>query len=386
MADTEISNFGAAGDITSAIDSAKTLISQAKDLTTSAIGKIPSEIKGNISCEGLSTSLSDIIEKCSFAATGVNDNVNSYKNFEKGNDAFSNALASIDPSAYNSISNANQFYWDYLTHTGEAPLKADGNFFASLKTGTYDASNNTFTVSKDGISYTYDITSGTLYSTGSDGKTIKSYVAYFYPQGVTDWSNTNTITFLPGSGEHPSTGRYVLDGNKNVCKVLYGKTSALMISPQEANSYSNKIINSVEFAKAFLNQNSSCVNSLIGFSQGSNEAACIGGNSNAYDIVVTVNGGAWNNVGNLANKEVIIMQSQSDKLTDSAIRLMQTLAKQNAQNVTVVSNNGSVISYGNKYGFNVVQANDSGWTGHSSAWHMVADSGILEYLGDKRKG
>ena len=387
MANVEVSNFNSESQIKGTIEEAIAFINEASSYVSSAEGKVPTQIKGNLNSSGLSTSLNEIKEKCNYTSAGITDNINSYKNFETGTNTFGSALAQIDPSAYNSISNANQFYWGYLTHTGQPPLKADGAFFSSLKTGTYNASNNTFSITKGNMSYTYDISSGTLYSTDSNGNTIKTYVAYFYPQGVTDWSNTNTITFLPGSGEHPTDNKYVLDTfSKNASTVFYGKTSALMISPQEASGYTNKITYSCEFAKAFLNQNSSCINSLIGFSQGSNEASVIGGNTNTYDIIVPVNGGAWGNIGNLSNKEVIIMQSATDKLTDSALSLMAKLYNSGAQKVTIVSNNSSILKKAQSYGFNTQQANDSGWTGHASAWHMVADSGILEYLGDKRKG
>ena len=386
----EISNYDV-GPIVNNITDAKKLVDEAKSLITQAKSQVPSQISGDFDISSLTTNLDEIAKRCDFASNGITDNVNNYKNYEQNNysGTFGAALKELDPEAYNSISSANKFYWDYLIHTNASPVKADASFFANLKTGSFDNSTGVYSVydSKSGTSYSYHVSSGTLTTTYSDGKSTKGYVAYFYPPGNTDYSNMNTITFLPGSGEHPSSSHYVLDSNNGVKTVLSGKTQALIISPQDSESYSNvanKVINSTTFAKSFLNQNSNCSNSLVGFSAGSISAVKIANLTNLYDVIVPVNGAGYNLSENLKNKQFIIMESSGDRQSfiSDAVKLTDYLKSIGNDNVTIVSNSDSLLHAGLKNGYNTQRANDSKWGGHSSAWHMIGNSGLMEYLGD----
>ena len=371
------------------ITDAKKLVEEAKALYTQAKSQVPSQISNSFDVSSITENLDDIASKCEYASNGITENVNNYKNYEtyNGLGSFGKALKELDPDAYTSISSSNQFYWNYLIHTNSSPVKADASFFSSLNVGSFDSSTGTYSVynSQTGTTYSYHVSSGTLITTYSDGKSTKGYVAYFYPPGNTDYSNMNTITFLPGSGEHPGSSKYVLDSNNGVKTVLSGKTQALIISPQDSQDYSNvvnKVINSTTFATTFLNQNSSCVNSLVGFSAGSLSAVKIANQTNLYDVIVPVNGGGTSYSENLKNKKFIIMESKSDKMCNYAVNLTNYLKSIGNDDVTIVSNNSSLLNAGNKNGYNTQQANDSNWGGHSSAWYMIGNSGLMEYLGD----
>jgi hypothetical protein len=386
----EITNYDVS-PIVNNITDAKKLVDEAKSFITQAKSKVPSQITSDFDVSSLTTNLDEISKRCDFASNGITDNVNNYKNYEQNNysGTFGAALKELDPEAYNSISSSNEFYWDYLIHTNARPVKADASFFSNLKVGSFDNSTGIYTIqdSSTGTSYSYHVSSGTLTTTYSDGKTTKGYVAYFYPPGNTDYSNMNTITFLPGSGEHPKSNQYVLDNKDGMKTVLSGKTQALIISPQDSENYSrvaNKIVNSTTFAKNFLNQNSNCVNSLVGFSAGAVSAVKIANETNLYDVIVPVNGGGYNFTGNLKDKQFIIMESAGDNKNhiNNAIKLTNYLKTIGNEKVSVISNNSSLLQAGTDNGYNTQTANDSDWTYHSSAWHMIGDSGLMEYLGD----
>ena len=386
----DIANFDVS-PIVDNINDAKKLVEEAKDLIITAKSQVPSQISSNFDVSALTNNMDEISKRCEFAANGITDNVNNYKNYENKNysGTFGKALKELDPSAYNSISSANQFYWNYLIHTNSAPLKADAAFFSNLNVGEYNQSTGTYSVydSKTGTKYSYHVSSGTLVTTNSDGTSTKGYVAYFYPPGNTDYSNMNTITFLPGSSEHPSATEYTLDTKAGVQTVLSSKTQALIVSPQDKNSYTegmDKVVNSTTFATTFLNQNSNCVNSLVGFSAGAISAVAIANKTNLYDTIVTVNGGGGTLTDNLKNKKFIIMESSGDssEMVNNAVKLTNYLKSIGCEDVTIVSNNQTVLNAGKQNGYNTQTANDGNWSNHSSAWYMINGSGIMEYLGD----
>ena len=378
-------------NIVNNINDAKKLVEEAKSLISQAKSDTPSQISNSFDTSSLTSNLDEITKRCEYASTGITDNVNSYKNYEQYNSdgTFGKALKELDPDAYNSISSSNEFYWNYLEHTNSSPVKADESFFQNLPTGTYDSTTGTYTVynSDTGTTYTYHVSSGTLITTNSDGTSTKGYAAYFYPPDNTDYSNMNTITFLPGSSEHTNSNKYVLDNKEGVQAVLSSKTQALIVSPQDSEDYSNvvnKVVNSTSFAKTFLNQNSNCVNSIVGFSAGSLSAVTIANQTDTYDTVVTVNGGGYKYSTNLSNKKFIIMESKDDKenLVNYSVKLTNYLKSIGNEDVTIVSNNKSLLSAGEKNGYNTQEADDENWTRHSSGWYMISDSGIMEYLGD----
>ena len=76
------------------------------------------------------------------------------------------------------------------------------------------------------------------------------------------------------------------------------------------------------------------------------------------------------------------MESKSDKMCNYAVNLTNYLKSIGNDDVTIVSNNSSLLNAGNKNGYNTQEANDSNWGGHSSAWYMIGNSGLMEYLGD----
>ena len=392
MAGVEISNFGASSQIISKLNDAIMIIKQYESILKNAQAIVPFQISDSINpkISSLSTLIETIEKNCEYAVTGIKDNVSSYLSYENAEGNFNNYRH------VRSISNANSFFWGYLSGTGTLPKRADSNFFANLKVGSYDAANDTYTISAGSTTYCYSPSVGRLRIIQNGKEVDRDYVGFYYPTGCTDLSNLNTVTFLPGDGEKVDAWKYVLESNEGVKKVINAPISSLLIIPQASRSSGNgftteryAVVHDYYFARAFMQQKPECKNSISGFSSGAISSFAVASTvgNNVYDTVVSVNGymrteDVTTQTAALKDKEIIVIEAAGDSLLQKSKNSLKFMHDNGFTNVTVVTSDKNFANQAKSYGFKVDYRNgDSKFKNHTSGWYIVQKSGVLEYLG-----
>ena len=213
---------------------------------------------------------------------------------------------------------------------------------------------------------------------------------------VTDLKNLNTITFLPGDGEKVNSWKYELEYNSGIQKVLQAPISSLLIIPQASPDHSagftyerNAVVYDYLFANAFMQQNSSCKNSIAGFSSGAISSYAIASTvgKDIYDTVVSVNGymrtqDVTTDIDALKDKEIIMIEAAGDSLLQKATASLKEMHDRGFKNVTIVTSDANFAKRAQSYGYKVeYRPGDAKFKNHVSGWYIVQNSSILEYLG-----
>ena len=158
-------------------------------------------------------------------------------------------------------------------------------WFSNLKVGKYDSQNDSYTIAYGNTTYVYSPKAGRLRIIQNGKEVDRDYVGYYYPSGCTDFSNLNTVTFLPGDGEKTDSWKYELEFNSGIKKVLQAPISSLLIIPQASQSSGNgftsernAVVHDYFFASAFMQQNPERKNSIAGFSSGAISSFAVASN------------------------------------------------------------------------------------------------------------
>ena len=402
---TKISNYDSVGKITGYIDSANSIIKQAKNDVSSSYNLIPSQIKNKIASlyDELGTLYTKILEKLDYASNGIVANVNSYKSFEAENNN-----QSLEEATINSISANNKFFWGYVSEHGSIPEILKLDYFENLAMkgiGTWDSENNKYILynSKNNIKYEYCPTTMMLKIIDDNSPSNKQLqpipVGFYKPSDVTDLSCSNTITFLHGDGMEENKYKYVYESYPNykkyIDRVVRNKTNALVIVPQcpVGNKFldlQDNIVHTTEFAQTFMQQKESCENNLIGVSSGGINSGDLGGSEgkDVYDKVVIVNGYVnFSNVGfksdNLKDKEIIIFAADGDvRVNEKLSNSLELMYNNDFSNVQVITSDSKIAEQAKSYGFNTEYRDDNEFKNHTSMWYSIPNSGIIGYLGE----
>ena len=254
------------------------------------------------------------------------------------------------------VVNNDKTIWGFSKNTDVVPRKADAAFFSSLaKKGKGIFSNNVYTINN----YSYDVNSNLL----TIGQNNKIFMRMYYPQGK-DLSTQNTFTFIGGVGEG-GFGGYFTDIEKNPSLI---KSSGIIILVPEHNSAkltSQNIVSATNFVKLIINQNSKARNIIGGYSNGGPLAGETANIAN-YDKIMLINTSFYwaNTKTKLRNTEIVIYSARNDSWHGTN-GFIGELYDNNFTNVTVISNNESIIErYKSKY--LVINPGNSMKNGHTS--------------------
>ena len=254
------------------------------------------------------------------------------------------------------VVNNDQTIWGFNKETDVIPKKADSAFFTNLaKSGKGTFSNNIYTISN----YSYDVNNNLL----TIGQSNKIFIRIYYPQNK-DLSTQNIFTFIGGIGEG-GFGGYFADIEKNPSLI---KSSGIIVLVPEHNSAkltAQNVAAATNFVKLIINQNSKARNIIGGYSNGGPIAGETANIAN-YDKIVLINTSFYwvNTKTNIRNTEIVIYSARNDswKGTNGFIG---ELYDNNFKNVTVISNNESIIErYKTKY--LVINPGNSMKNGHTS--------------------
>ncbi len=236
--------------------------------------------------------------------------------------------------------------YGYTSYIDQIPEKADIDFFKNLESeGKGTLNNNIYTYVDGDKTYTYDISKSLL---SLNKKTVLT--RFYYPNNV-DLSRVNTFTFCNGTGN--GSGGFVGLMREADSDRSYIKSSGIIIfvASKDGSSYhQEEILLATEFVKAIVNQQKG-VKNAIGAYSGSGPEVGYAANKGSYDRVIIFDSYFWpNKTLNLVDKEITVYSPDKDKLEEYTRRTLNTMIKNGYTNVTIISNNSSLIKdYKNSY-------------------------------------
>ncbi len=263
--------------------------------------------------------------------------------------------------------------WGYKTLDPKVPVLADRAFYQKLmQNGTGTLQNNTYTISSEGLTFTYDIANSLL---SVSNKRIK--VRVYYPPNE-DLSTINTLVYMGGRGE-TNFGGIFSSINKNPSMVKSAGIIVLLAEGNNTNFDGASGAYTTKFVQAITKQKKGAKNSILGFSDGAHKVMHASKLA-TYDKIIVFSGyvdGAGS-LENAKNSEVLFIIAPSDGNYSQAQSALWNM-RAGYKNVTIMSIGTDMATKFSSH-FLVINPGSLMKNGHLSENVML--SGIIEYAND----
>lgn len=262
--------------------------------------------------------------------------------------------------------------WGYKSLNAKVPTLADSSFYKTLAlNGVGIMSGDNYTISSDGVTYSYNCTNEALTVKGMNIR-----LRIYYPKGE-DLSSVNTLVFMGGRGETNFYGMFS-DAKKDPSIIKSAGMIGLVAEGTDYTFTGDAAAYVTKFMKAITKQNSGVKNSVLGFSDGAHRVTDAS-KLVKYDRMVIFSGYVnFVEYPNAKNAEVIFMIASKDGNYRSVPTNLNNMKKYGYSNVTVVTNGTEVDRFSSN--FLIIHPGNLLRNGHLSI--NVLNSKIIEYLND----
>ncbi len=259
----------------------------------------------------------------------------------------------------------------YTSNNVVIPQKADITFFQKLTEQNIGSLNNNVFTYNDGFkSYKYDISKSILYV---DNYSL--YMRIYYPPNK-DLSNVNTLTFLGGNGEEDFNG-YFSKINSDL-SIIKSSGIIILVTTKTGSDYnSNAVVLGTEFVKKIVKQKDYVINSVGGFSKGGRPAG-EALNKGDYKRLLIFDSYFYNASGKprLKDVDIIFYSTSGDHLAPQATTTLSELYSYGVKNVTIITNNDSIIK---KFNGKYLIINPGSTLGYGHQYNSITISNFFAY-------